>query len=473
MNAAPQNTLHKNAIGLAEVLFQSVTAMAPASAVAFSLGAAVPFAGTALPLATLIALAVCLLIALNIGAMARYLPSAGGYFTYVSRGLGDAAGWLTGWLFSLSYVLVVPLVLLVLGPLADDFANQHFHVAWGWALWAVLIGTIPLALTLFGVKLSSDSSVILGAIEIVIFLALSVWLILTGDHPSIQATFSPKGSLEPGLGGWQGLLHGMIFAFLAFAGFESSAPLAEEARQPRRTVPLAIVLATLCIGLFYVFCSYAAVAGWGVNRIASYATDPNPWGTMAKQVWDERGLIIIFAILNSGLGNAVAGINAASRSIFAMSRAGTLPRVLAHIHPRYRTPDVAILATVGVGTLLTLWLGTRYGPATAFALGGAIITILILVVYVATCLSVPLFYYREHREEFHIGRHVILPLVPSVALVFPIWAQFSPAPAAPINLAGPVCGVWLLLGLMIVVILRLRAPETLSANGRFTLDEPS
>lgn len=468
---SPGNTLHKNAIGLAEVLFQSVTAMAPASAVAFSLGAAVPFAGAALPLATLIALAVCMLIAVNIGAMAKYLPSAGGYFTYVSRGLGDSAGWLTGWLFSLAYVLIVPLVLLVLGPLIDDFVTLHFHLPLGWMTWTVLIVVVPLALTLSGVKLSSDSAVILGAVEIAIFLALSTWLIVTGSHPSIQTTFSAKGSLEPGLAGWQGILHGMIFAFLAFAGFESSAPLAEEARDPRRTVPLAIVLATLCIGVFYVFCSYAAVAGWGADRITSFSSDPNPWGTMAKQAWGEKSVIIIFAILNSGLGNAVAGINAASRSIFAMSRAGTLPRPLAHIHPHYRTPDVAILATVVIGVLLTFWLGGRYGPATAFALVGTIVTILILVVYLATCLSVPLFYYRERRREFRIGTHVLMPALPAVALFFPIWAQFSPAPAPPINLAGPVCGVWLVLGLAIVTVLRMRAPQTLSESGRSSLDE--
>src|SRR5215471_16600096 len=106
MSKPSSATLHRDAIGLAEVLFQLVAAMAPASAVAFSLGAAVPFAGTALPMATLIALAVCMLIALNIAAMAKYLPSAGGYFTYVSRGLGETVGWMTGWLFSLCYVLV-------------------------------------------------------------------------------------------------------------------------------------------------------------------------------------------------------------------------------------------------------------------------------------------------------------------------------------------------------------------------------
>src|SRR5215831_8843721 len=121
--AAPSHSLLRNAIGLPGVLFQSITTMAPASAVAFSLGAAIPFAGGALPLAVVIALGVCTLIALNIGSLARYLPSAGGYFTYVSRGLGVQAGWMTGWLFGLTYLLIVPLQLLVLGPVADSFAH--------------------------------------------------------------------------------------------------------------------------------------------------------------------------------------------------------------------------------------------------------------------------------------------------------------------------------------------------------------
>src|SRR5712664_3826500 len=88
-SASPeQATLRRNAIGLPGVLFQSITTMAPASAVAFSLGAAIPFAGGALPLAVLFALVICVLVALNIGSMAKYLPSAGGYFSYVTHGLG-------------------------------------------------------------------------------------------------------------------------------------------------------------------------------------------------------------------------------------------------------------------------------------------------------------------------------------------------------------------------------------------------
>lgn len=104
--------------------------------------------------------------------------------------------------------------------------------------------------------------------------------------------------------------------------------------------------------------------------------------------------------------------------------------------------------------LLTVWLGLRYGPSTAFALVGTIVTILILVVYLATCISVPFFYYREHRTEFSVGRHIFLALLPAGALIFPIWVQFVPAPAPPLNLAGPACGVLLLLGLAIMLVKR-------------------
>ncbi len=271
--SSKQSGLRANAIGLPGVLFQSITTMAPASAVAFSLGAAIPFAGGALPLAVLIALIVCTLIALNIGSLARHLPSAGGYFTYVSRGLGPQAGWMTGWLFSLTYLLIVPLQLLVLGPVMDSFAQQYFHLSFGpngWAVWAMVFAVIVFGLTYFGIKISADTSVVMGAIEIGVFVLLSIWLIATAGNGNTAATFNPASSLETGLSGWQGILHGMIFAFLAFAGFESSAPLAEEAHNPRRTVPRAILLATVSIGVFYVFCSYAGVVGWPFSKISTY-----------------------------------------------------------------------------------------------------------------------------------------------------------------------------------------------------------
>ncbi len=467
-------TLRSNAIGLPGVLFQSVTTMAPAGAVAFSLGAAIPFTGGALPLAVLFALVVCVLVALNIGSMAKYLPSAGGYFTYVNHGLGPQVGWLTGWLFTFTYALFIPLTLLVLGSVTDSFLSSTFHISLGpngWIVYALIFAAIAFLLTFFGIKISADVGVFLGLIEIIVFAVLSVFLIIHAGSGNTAATFNPASSLQSGLGGWQGVLFGALFAFLAFSGFESSAILGEESHNPRRIVPLAILLATICIGVFYVFCGYAGVVGWGFNKITTYPNDPNPWGTMAALVWGPFAFIAILAILNSALGNANAAVNAGARILFAMGRIKALPGVLGQTN-RFRVPGLAIILMLILGIIIMVWTGLVYGPTLAFAFVGAVLTVPILLVYMATCLAVPFFYWREHRSEFNVWRHVILPAIPFVLLGIVIYFQFVPLPAAPFNLVGPIDAAWLVLGIIVVVFLNVRAPQILHQGTKLFAEEP-
>ncbi|GAC1558156.1 MAG: APC family permease [Ktedonobacteraceae bacterium] len=468
-----KTTLRPNTIGLPGVLFQSVTTMAPASAVAFSLVAALPYAGASLPLAVFIALIVCVLIALNIGELAKYLPSAGGYFTYVSRSLGVQAGWMVGWLFDLAYLAIVPLTLLVLGPTMDAFMNSTFHLSFGangWVVWAIVFAAIVFGLTYAGIKISADIGVILGVIEISIFMILSIWLIATAGSNNTSAVFTPSFSLQHGLGGWQGILFGMTFVFLAFAGFESSAPLAEETMNPRRTVPQAVLLSAVIIGIFFVFCSYAGVVGWGVSKIAGYAADPNPWGTLATRVWGPLNFIVILAILNSALANANGGVNAASRVLYAMGRVGSLPSFLAHTN-RFQVPDFAIIITMAISLVATVIPGLLYGTTNAFAFIGTVITIPIILVYAATCISVPFFYLREHRAEFNVLRHIVLPVVPVLVLIAVVYSQvvpllIPPYPAAPLSYAVPIVAIWFVIGIIIVVALTLRAPATLERSNK-------
>ncbi len=230
-------------------------------------------------------------------------------------------------------------------------------------------------------------------------------------------------------------------------------------------MPRAILLATICIGIFYVFCSYAGVVGWGFNKIAAYPNDPNPWGTMASRVWGPVAFIAILAILNSTLGNANAGINAGARILYAMGRIKALPGTLAQTN-RYRIPGLAIILVLVVGILVMLWTGLVYGPIEAFAFVGALLTVPILLVYMATCLAVPFFYWREHRDEFRVLPHVILPTVPFIVLGIVIFFQFYPLPSAPFNLVGPIDAAWLVLGIVIVVILRVRAPRVLEQGNQ-------
>src|SRR5947208_17006903 len=105
--------LQQDAIGLAQVLFQSITHMAPAAAVAFSIIFAVTYAGGATPLAVVLALVACLFVAISIGQLAKHLPSAGGLYTYSARGLHPTVGFFVAWGFMLAEPLVAPLLYLI------------------------------------------------------------------------------------------------------------------------------------------------------------------------------------------------------------------------------------------------------------------------------------------------------------------------------------------------------------------------
>src|SRR5207253_5254364 len=93
-SSAPSGSLAREAIGLREVLFQSITHMAPAAAVAFSIPAGIGFAGGATPLAVIFAIVACLLVAISIGQLAKHLPSAGSFYKYASKGLHPSVGFL-------------------------------------------------------------------------------------------------------------------------------------------------------------------------------------------------------------------------------------------------------------------------------------------------------------------------------------------------------------------------------------------
>ncbi|HEY4385346.1 MAG TPA: APC family permease, partial [Ktedonobacteraceae bacterium] len=375
--------------------------------------------------------------------------------------------------FNLAYILIVPFQLLVLGPVMDSFMQSTFHVSFGasgWAIWAVVFAVVIFILTYVGIKISADLGVIFGAIEIIVFVALSISLIISAGSQNTAAIFTPNFSQQPGLGGWQGILFGMIFTVLAFAGFESAAPLAEESRNPRKTVSRAILLATICIGAFYILCSYAGVVGWGVTKIGNYGQNSDPWGTMASRVWGPWQILVILAILNSALANSNAGVNAATRVLYAMGRTGTLPRMLARLNG-FSAPGVAIILTMVIAVVAALAAGFAFTPLGGFAFLGAVLSVPIILVYMLTCLSVPFYYRRERPQEWNILRHIVVPVIPLLVLACVLVFQFVPLPAAPLLYVGPIVAVWLILGIIIVIVLSQRAPALLSEGQKIYTGE--
>jgi len=484
--AAP--SLERDAIGLPEVLFQSITHMAPAVATALSIGAATSFAGGITPLAVLFAMIAVLFTAYSMSQLARHLPSAGGMFTYVRNGLGSFFGWLVAWGFALAEPLVMPLLLGGFGFYGAIFLSSYLGIdfEYAWIGLAILCGLVVWWLTYRGIGISTRTGLVLGVIEIAIFLLISALLIANADQNTLNV-------LAPGADGVRPAFQGMIFCLLAFIGFEAAAPLGEETREPRRTIPRAVIWSAILIGLFYVFNYYAATVYFGPDRMTEFYTfnDGDPWGFMAEEVLPGiGGLLIVFAILNSSLANANAGANAATRSLFAMGRVGLLPRMFAAVHPTNRTPVAAVHFQAISALIIAVVLGVilandpfptpegaaSFGGLNVYVFLGTMLGLIFVFLYICVNLACIGYFWRVRRDEFNPIKHLIVPILGVLAMIpaglaviggltIPILDIELPPYGNALQYTAPIVAIWMAIGIVLYFVLRSRSPEALDRMG--------
>jgi amino acid transporter len=475
-SAAPErggfDHLREHSIGLPQVLFQSITHMAPAAAVAYSLFISVPDARQALPLSVGLALIACLCAAVAIGQLAKLVPSAGGLYAYAARSLGPWAGLLVAWLFIGFQPLVAPFLYLEFGwAMSDVFdTSVGWHYSGQWWVWVLLMTVIVFLLTYRDIRLSTTAGVLLGAFEIAIFAALALWMLFSNAGDLNVQPFNPNHAA----GHWSGVFKGMVFAILAFIGFEASAPLGEEAKNPRRTIPRAVVGSALAIGLFYVLCSYAWVFGAGFDNFVKQATGADPWRNLGKVFWGTGWIVVFLAICNSIAANSNAAVNAATRVFYSLARNGLAPRPLARTHPRFKTPNVAIIWMSAFALVLSLLIGWKWGALTGFALIATLAVPLVILVYMLVCAGCMWLYLRERRSEFNPLLHLIMPIGGIVLFFFPLYYQFYKVPPTyPIKYANWIAIAWAALGVAVTIAVVMFRPDRLRDVDRvYVEDEP-
>ena len=480
-SSAPSGSLAREAIGLREVLFQSITHMAPAAAVAFSIPFGISYGGGATPLAVLIAIVACLLVAISISQLAKHLPSAGSYYTYASQGLHPSVGFLVAWVYAFIEPLVAPLLFLNLGFAAADFFHREPpHLAADlWWPWVLVGAAIVFFLGYRGIRVSARTGTVLGLFEIGVFAVLAVFLIARADHNTLSV-FTTKFANNPDFKGFSGVFAASVFTVLAFIGFEAAAPLAEEAKDPTRTIGRAVILSCLLIGVYYVITTYAATVFTGPEKMINFATGTG-WEGLGRAVWGGAWILVFIAIVNSTIANSNAGSNAATRTWFAMGRVRLLPRALATLHPRFRSPRVAVWLQLIVGLVVPFWLGFQYDPITAFGLVATIFVVMFVPVYIVINLSSMAYYWRKQRAEFNWFLHGVIPLVGVAAFVPAFFAsagikvpglRFIAPLSYPLSRAGLVAVIWMVLGLVYLVTLYVRNPGRITDTGKVFLEEP-
>lgn len=474
--------LRREAIGLREVLFQSITAMAPAAAVAASIPSGAAFAGGSLPLAVLVALVACLFTASCVAELARRLPSAGSVATYAAQGLHPAVGFLAGWGYVFVEALVPPLLLLQLGFTTAGTLHQEWpsYPEDLWWPWAVAGAVVIAAAGYFGVRASARFGTILGAFEVLVLLIFAVWLIVRAGGDNTLSVFGTSHTAK-GYEGISGVFAGSVYTVLAFAGFEAAAPLAEETKDPRRTMHRAVLGAALAIGLFYVVTTYAMTVYFGPDRFAGFgASGAASWEGVARASFGLFWVLVFLAVVNSTVANANACANVSTRTAFAFARIKVFPAVFARLHPRHLSPVAGVLVQGVVAVAVMLGLGLYYDPVTAFLLLATVIVTVVIGVYIVVNAACTGYFLRRGRESFSPVKHLLFPLLGIAAFVpalltaagLPVF-DFVTTLSAPVSYAGPIVGVWMAAGVVVLLVLLRRRPGRIAETARVHLDDSS
>ena len=449
--------LRENAVGLPGMLMQGIATIGPSFAILASFVFIVSFAGLVTPWAYLFGGILLGLQALSAAQLAKVFPSAGGWYTWIARAFHPRAGFFAGVLFS---IWLPPVATLTMAFLAKTVLEPSIKAEYGvdvpWWIWVVAGVALVIFFAYQGISISEKALIITGLIEIVIMVALA----FTGLASPGPGGFS-FGPLNPGNFGLAGnLFLGVVFSIFAFSGWESTGPLAEESKNPKRNVPIGLVGSVVLLTVYFVFVTWGYLVGIGVSKVGSIPTaSAFPVATLAQRVWGGAWVLLLFALLNSAIALSIACFNGGTRTWYAMGRSGVLPKMVGKVNPTRKTPVNAISLQVGVQVLAFVCV-LIWGAEDVFFSWANAITIGLVLMYVLCNIGVVRYYLTEGRAQFNPLLHIVVPVVASAAGVVVVWKSYF----SPFTSTGPV--FWGLMTFIVVLVLTVVILIYLRVTGR-------
>ncbi|MCU1489876.1 MAG: family permease [Acidimicrobiaceae bacterium] len=463
--------LRRRSIGTLDVLVMSLAFAGPTVSIFFNSVPAVSSSGAALPLAFVVATVGVLFLANSVIEFSRKLPTSGFAYTFNSNGIGPKTGLMSGWLLLFGYALTTPMLYSAFALWASTFIQSitGVYVSWVWLFLAGLVFVILLSIR--GVQQTATVSIALVAFELAVVLSLSIYIVVSGGHAHNSINFTPFSPTAPG-STWTGVFLAMIFTVMSFTGFENTAVLGEESRNPTRSIPRATLISIIVLGAYYVFTSYAEVAGFGVHRMGVLSKFVIPFSGLADSYWGHGpAYLVSIAATTALLAGVVASHNATVRVLYAMGRTRSLPSALGRTIPRWKTPAVAIVAHGVFSCVLGLALGLSVGPANVWGYLGSFMTPALILVYILVNISLYRYFRRVHPTEFSVWRHAIFPLLGTAVLILPLKSVVWPVPPMPDSLIPYVLIAWIVVGYLWIRKLAKSRPDALADAGKVWTDD--
>lgn len=397
-----------------KIVLLVVAAAAPLSAVvgtvplAFSIGT-----GPGVPGMFIVAGLVLLCFSVGYAAMSRQVVSAGGFYTYISCGLGRVTAISGGLVAVISYCAMSIGLAGAFGYFAH-LVGVSFGLSLPWEVWSAIAVVAVALLGYRQIDLSARVLVVLMIAEIGVLSVVDIGVI---GHKGAHAL--PIVSVEPSIvfGGAAGVA--MMFAFMSFIGFESAALYGEETRDPRRAVPVATYTSVLVIALFYALSSWVAVGAIGPDAVRQSATQQLGnlfFALSTTYVSDLLTTVMQVLLVTSVFAAMLALHNAANRYIYALGRERVLPNWLGQVHERHHSPHRAsVVQTIACALVVAAFALAGLDPytnLTTSCLGVGTLGIVAL----QACAAVAVVTYFWRRPDRHWWRTVLAPGLGAVGL---------------------------------------------------------
>jgi amino acid transporter len=464
--------LARDRLGVPAVLFFVMAGVAPLTVAAGVIPTAYQTTGlTGIPAAFLVIAAILAIFSSGYVAMTRWITNSGAFYAFISRGIGRVIGVAAALVALLSYSFLQVGLYGAFGPNAASDAAAHLHVHAAWWAWALGAWAVITVLGLLRVDITGRILGVLLCAEIIVILAETVAGLAhpAGGHLSF-ATLSPAALTSAGFGTF-GVL--AVVAVLGFVGFEQAPVLAEEARNARRTIPVATYLALGMIAVVYAAASWAMAAHNGDSHVVAAAGQQGPGLLFGLGGSGALSQAAQWLFLTSLFAAALAFHNVVWRYMYALGRENVLPAALGRTGGN-NIPKAASLAqsvtglAVIAGYALTgqnpmerlfFWLGTTGGYG-------------ILILLAVTAVAIVAFFARDPRGE-NAWRRLIAPALAAI-LLGGIVVLATLHYAALLGVPAGAPAAWVLpasyaavavIGLAWGLVLKFRRPQVYAAIG--------
>jgi amino acid transporter len=446
----------KRSLSVWQAVGLSLALMAPSMAANINPQGAIG-AGRAVPLAFLIAAVGVLLVAYTFTRLCQYYQHSGSVYAFVGATLGPRAGVVAGWGLVGTYVFYAVTTAAAAGIFGSGLLNTLG--VWtnqpSWAPMVFVAVALALALLLAALPARGGTNVLLivevCTVTLILIVTVVVFVKLLSHSAPGGSTFTwSVFSLGPGTS-VSALFLGVVFGFLSFAGFEASATLGEEARNPSRDIPRAIVGVAIFGGIYFVVVTAAEMMGFGTSAkgLAAFGSSPSLLGDLGSSyVGSWVGDVITAGTTVSAFGCCLACTVGAARLIYAMSRDSFGPRGIGAAHHRWGTPAAATgVVTAFAVIIYVVYIVVSSSPSAlaenAFLWSGTIGTLILLVAYVLATIGMTLLVFVRRKMPSVPMWQVIVPVATIIVLGYTLYRNVYPYPSGDARWFPIVAGVWL------------------------------